>query len=890
MTDALARLKTALADRYSIERELGAGGMATVYLAHDVKHDRKVAVKVLRPELAAVLGADRFVQEIKTTANLQHPHILPLFDSGEADSFLYYVMPYVEGESLRERLDREKQLSVDESIEMTRAVASALDYAHRHDVIHRDIKPENILLHDGQPMVADFGIALAVSAAGGTRITETGLSLGTPHYMSPEQATADRDLDARSDVYSLACVSYEMLVGQPPHTGATVQAIIAKIITDEPAPIAAQRKSVPTHIDEALRTALAKLPADRFPTAGDLAKALADPGFQSRAPGSTTVVRERGIRRSDRVAAVAVGVAAVAVVVAGWALLRPLPPQPVHRVSVALPAGQEIVEPWLSSPIALSADGSTLAYVGPHDGPTWQIWVRRRDELNAAPVRGTFSAVDPVLSPDGSEVAFTTGNPGPLRVVQIDGAAGRTVADSAVWGSLDWGDDGAIYYRNPNRGVSRVSAAGGSPEVLTAPTSSGERPVSHLLVDVLPGARGAVFTSGSLVSPVRDIASVRFETGEIKVLVSGTQARYSASGHLLWTTPDRVLMAAPFDLERLELTGPSVAVLQDVYLDRFGSAHFDVSESGAMVYRTGTIGTDFEPVWVERDGTAHEIAAGWQVPGHIGSLGIALSPDGARLALSLGGVGGTDVWVRELPGGTPTRLTFDGPAARPSWTPDGHSVVYVADLGRDQSEVWQKAADGSSGEELVVADPRAIDEVIYSHDGAWVVYRLGSGAKRDLYAIQLGRDSIGQPLLTGDYEEKAPALSPNDRWLAYVSDESGREEVYVRPFPNVAETRWLVSTNGGTEPVWARSGEELFYRDAEGDLVSVAVSSDTTFSVGRQRALFSAAGYGADPNHVVYDVSPDDRRFVMLREAGINRGELIWVEHWFDELRERVGN
>ena len=217
--DLVQRLTTALADRYRVERELGAGGMATVYLAEDIKHKRKVALKVLKPELAAVLGADRFVQEITTTAALQHPHILPLFDSGTADGFLYYVMPYIEGETLRGKLDRETQLGIDEAVRITKDVASALHYAHTHGVIHRDIKPENILLHDGRPMVADFGIALAVSAAAGGRMTETGLSLGTPHYMSPEQATAEKDISARSVVYSLASVLYEMLAGQPPHLG-----------------------------------------------------------------------------------------------------------------------------------------------------------------------------------------------------------------------------------------------------------------------------------------------------------------------------------------------------------------------------------------------------------------------------------------------------------------------------------------------------------------------------------------------------------------------------------------------------------------------------------------------------------------------------------------------
>src|SRR5512145_3402002 len=279
MVDGIPRLTAALADRYRIERELAQGGMATVYLAEDLRHKRKVALKVLKPELAAVLGADRFVQEITTTAALQHPHILPLFDSGSAGGFLYYVMPYVEGETLREKLNRETQLSVDEAVRITRDVADALDYAHRRGVIHRDIKPENILLHDGRPVVADFGIALALSAAAGGRMTETGLSLGTPHYMSPEQATAEKEITGRADVYSLASVLYEMLTGNPPHTGATAQQIIMKIITEPVAAVTKHRKSVPPNVAAAVSKALEKLPADRFATAREFAQALRNPAF-----------------------------------------------------------------------------------------------------------------------------------------------------------------------------------------------------------------------------------------------------------------------------------------------------------------------------------------------------------------------------------------------------------------------------------------------------------------------------------------------------------------------------------------------------------------------------------------------------------------------------------
>ena len=266
MTDALSRLTTALADRYRIERELGAGGMATVYLAHDVRHDRKVALKVLRPELSAILGAARFLTEIKTTANLQHPHILALHDSGQAESFLFYVMPYVEGESLRDRLNREKQLPIADAVRIATEAAGALDYAHRHGVVHRDIKPENILLHDGRALVADFGIALAASSAGG-RMTETGMSLGTPTYMSPEQAMGERTLDARTDVYALGCVLYEMLTGEPPFSGPTAQSIVAKVMTEKPAPPSRMRDTIPEHVEATVLAALNKLPADRFASA-----------------------------------------------------------------------------------------------------------------------------------------------------------------------------------------------------------------------------------------------------------------------------------------------------------------------------------------------------------------------------------------------------------------------------------------------------------------------------------------------------------------------------------------------------------------------------------------------------------------------------------------------
>ncbi len=345
MSDPVARLTTALGDRYVVERELGAGGMATVYLARDLKHERLVALKVLRPELAAVLGIERFLSEIRVTAGLQHPHILPLFDSGEADGLIYYVMPHLEGETLRGRLDREKQLPIAEAVGIARAVAGALDHAHRRSVVHRDIKPDNILFHDGQAVVADFGIALALTAAGGKRLTETGLSIGTPYYMSPEQATGDRQLDARTDIYSLGCVLYEMLAGEPPYSGPTTQAVIARILTERPRELRMLRESVPPALDRVVATSLARLPADRQATAAEFGEALARAGVEPWGGPPAEPAAHSG--------AAAVLVAAAPV------------PAPRRRPALARLA------PWIVTALALGVAASgwlrpRLAQLGPH--------------------------------------------------------------------------------------------------------------------------------------------------------------------------------------------------------------------------------------------------------------------------------------------------------------------------------------------------------------------------------------------------------------------------------------------------------------------------------------------------------------------------------------------
>ena len=427
MFDLVTCLNAALSGRYAIERKLGEGGMATVYLAEDIRHSRKVALKVLKPELAAVVGAERFLAEIQVTANLTHPHILPLFDSGEADSFLFYVMPYLEGETLRDRIDREKQLPVDEAVRIAMAVASALDHGHRNKVIHRDIKPGNILLQDGEPVVSDFGIALALGVAGGTRLTETGLSVGTPFYMSPEQATGDQAVGASTDTYALGSVLYEMLVGDPPFAGSTAQAVLGKIIAGKSVSAMEERPSIPANVDAAVRKALEKLPADRFTSAQDFARALGDEHF--RYGELATAGLSAAVGPWKRLTMTLAGTTLLFAVAFGWSLLRPSPPMPVTRVSVDFSEGQDLGGLGMFD---VSQDGLLLVYQGPGAtagyllsfgrdvGPRWK----------PHPSRTLRTRSEFAISPDGQDVAFATGNS--IRVVPIQGGVPRTVApDSA---------------------------------------------------------------------------------------------------------------------------------------------------------------------------------------------------------------------------------------------------------------------------------------------------------------------------------------------------------------------------------------------------------------------------------------------------------------------------
>jgi Tol biopolymer transport system component len=879
------RLTSALADRYRIERELGAGGMATVYLAQDLKHDRKVAVKVLRPELAAVIGADRFLSEIKTTANLQHPHILPLFDSGAADSFLFYVMPFIDGESLRDRLNREKQLSINDAVRIATEVAGALDYAHRHGVIHRDIKPENILLHDGRALVADFGIALAASKAGGSRMTETGMSLGTPHYMSPEQAMGEREITARSDVYALGCVLYEMLTGDPPFTGSTAQAIVARVLTETPRPITAQRRTIPPQVEAAVLTALEKLPADRFATAAQFAQALGDPGFVASGIPAARPAR-RGARAMVPRGWLGLALAANLLLIAAALLIwrRAAPEQGTSRQQVLLwqhdlPDPLDPGATTVASQAAIAPDGSSIVYSDSSAGGL-RLMRKLRGAAEGTPIAGTEGAVSPFFSPDGRWIAYMTID-GKLRKVPTTGGGSVTLSEVSTTTDYKigaWLDDQTIVFSDRRRWLSRISADGGPVKPLTQPGNALASTIS-----ALPGSKGVLFTFCNGNCAVQSDIYVYDFAGDSSRLVvpQAAGAWYSPTGHLLYTSRDGGLYAAEFDPNHLMIRGGATPVIDNVAPTRF-----TLSASGAILYSIDPVSSGASDlVWVTRDGKVSPVDSTWhgrfQYP--------ALSPDGTALAVSVREKL-TDLWIRRA-NGTRQKVIAGGLANwRACWMPDGKEFGFVSVRSAEGStqdvRVYRARADGSGNPELLLQHRFGVWECEVSHDGRRLIVRSdeeeGNG---HIYVRRLDGDTALIPLVVGEHTANQPVLSPDGRWLAYVSDELGSGyDVYVASFPDMG-SKQMISQGGGVEPRWARNGRELFFK-SRGQLMAVSVPPGPTFSPGDPHPLFSLAGFRAARNRPQYDVAPDGR-FVMIRDAGA-AGTLVYAEHWFDELRAKL--
>jgi eukaryotic-like serine/threonine-protein kinase len=878
MTQIPIDLATALADRYRLERELGQGGMATVYLAEDLKHDRRVAIKVLRPELAAVIGAERFLREIKTIATLQQPHILGLIDSGEVGGSAYYVMPFVEGESLRDRLNRERQLSIADAVRITTEVAGALDYAHRHGVIHRDIKPENILLHDGSALVADFGIALAVSSAGGTRMTETGMSLGTPHYMSPEQAMGEREITARSDIYGLGCVAYEMLTGEPPFTGATAQAIVARVVTESPRPLTAQRHTIPAEVEAAVLTALEKLPADRFATAAEFAEALAGrrtAGRPDRAVAAPAPAMRPSARQVVQLALALLTTAAIGWWVGHRSASRPVPLQ----ASINLPA--ELRLSTGSDPVAdLSPDGTELLLGAEETGGTRRLYLRNINQLNPVPIGGSDGGASGVFSPDGQWVAYADG--AAFKKVPAHGGAAVAItapADANI-ASIRWASREDFFVTRQDGSLAWLGADGSFRVIARLDTAAGE-----VTLDVMQGLPGGQALAIAVTSfPFGQLIAVDPRSGKRSTaLPTPVQWAAYSSGYLLWVGADNLLYAARFDTGRLKTTSPVQALGASPQVTRGGRPKVAVAANGALAYVPGQ---PLSLVSVDRTGrmtTMLDRPRSYHNP--------RVSPDGQRILFDFE-ENGRDVWLFNLRDTTITRVTFEGGGHDPVWMPNGRQLLYALPRG-NRIGVFRRNVDGSGmAESVLVTDASQVSVHTVTPDG-----RIGIAASTrlgvldfDLVTIPLTGQGKSETLLGTRYIEDYPALSPDGKWLAYVSDETNRPEVYVRPFVG-SGSKVLVSQNGGSEPVWSRSGRELFYRGLgprEQQLIAAAVDARGDFRVLSRTPLFDVADFESAVPHANYDVMPDGQHFVMVRMGRLS--EFVYRQHWIEELeRSRPG-
>jgi Tol biopolymer transport system component/predicted Ser/Thr protein kinase len=846
---------------YEILAPLGAGGMGEVYRARDTKLKRDVALKVL-PEPFA-LDPDRmarFQREAEVLASLNHPNIAAIY--GVEESAL--VMELVEGENLK------GPLPIDTALNYARQIAEALEAAHEKGIIHRDLKPANVMITPaGVVKVLDFGLAkiaepVAGNPASSPTLTmgasEPGMIMGTAAYMAPEQARG-QTVDKRADIWAFGVVLWEMLTGTRMFPGKTVSDVLAGVLKNEP-----DLQAVPQQVRRLLARCLEKDPRKRLRDIGDWRDVVED---------STA---GRATRRRTWVVITGLLAAALAISLwAPWRAPRSVADRPL--VQLDLDVGDEVSQP------AISPDGMRIVFVSKD-----HLAIRRLDQSKITTIAGTEGASFPFFSPDGQWVGFFAA--GKLQKIAVEGGAPVTLCDAPNGRGGSWGDDGNIIAAlQASGGLSRVPAAGGTPQPLTDLKADTAGILSHRWPQALPGGKGVLFTATNLGSQ-GSLRIVTPNTGKLKTVVeNSTHGRYLVSGYLVYNRRG-TLFAAPMDPGRLELTGPAVPLLDGVSYSSSGQADFDLSGSGTLVYRRGMAETNRIPSWLYSSGKIERVGP---KPGNYRTPG--LSPDGTRLALALDQEGPRNLWIYNLSRETMTRLTFDpDPESFPTWTPDGEFLAF-----RSGNMLAWTRSDGSGKVERLATASRNATPGSFSADGKWLALsQIDPQTALDLWTVPVEQTAGGlrfgqpQPLLQQAGFQGSPAISPDGRWVAYMSDESGRFEIYVMPFSPQGSARggkWQVSNGGGSNPIWSHSGRELFYENLDRRVQVAAYTVKGGSFLAEESRLWSGKQLADVSLSRSFDVAPDGKRVVALLDAEDAKPEtsLHVLLNVGDELRRRTG-
>jgi serine/threonine protein kinase len=897
---------------YEISAEIGRGGMGEVYQAKDTKLGRDVAIKVLPEEFA--LDKDRvtrFQREAKLLASLNHPNIAAIYGLEESDGTHFLVMELIEGETLKDRI-KSGPIPVEEALKLALQMAEALEAAHENGVIHRDLKPANIkITPDGKVKILDFGLAKAyvgdqenlspmdsptISAAA----TQQGVILGTAAYMSPEQAKG-KSVDKRADIWAFGVVLFEMLTGRQSFTGETASETLASVMKSEPEWDSLQ-PNLHSRIRLLLERCLEKDPKNRYSGISDarvdIQKALADPSGIFAQPISTAEPR-RNLRSTVTLIAAAVILTAIIVGVVVLNLKKPESSE-ITRFYYELPEGQQFSSP-IGKVLAVSPDGKQFVY-----STSQGLHLRSIGELDAKLIAGTSNEnpTFPFFSPDGKWLGYSSA--GKLKKIAMGGGAPVTLCDvNGVFGGGSWGDDNTIVYAELPNGIMRISANGGTPESLFKP----EEGSNYALPQILPDGESVLFQK-SIPDPLTiQIVVQSLESESPKDLFVGSNARYLPTGHIVYTVGDNILdigghnlFAVPFDLDRLEVTGGQVPLVEDIR-GPFGM-HYAISDSGTLVYMPGATGelvTGRTLVWVDKEGKEEPITA----PPNI-YVYPKISPDGTRAALGISPDSITaDIWIWNFLRKTLTRLTFEG-AGIPIWSPDSKRIIYSATRD-DQQGVYWRNADGTGKEEMLYSEPdRTIFPLSITGDGGHLVVSVIEGSatlqnsKWDIGILSMEGEHVLKPLLHDDYVEVQAQISPDSRWIAYASDEATGEalktEIYVRPFPEVDQGKWQVSTNGGSSPRWSPDGQELIYLGDDNTVMSVAIETDPALNLGTPRKFFQSNYVGLGTEGTPYDIHPESGRLLMMKtplatiQGGVGESprRINVVLNWFEELKQRV--